>query len=72
MSVTMTLGEVTAAAGEAYGAHQQGLSSPANQVAFGNAVATGMAIAAASSKSPAFLQGLGAGVAPRPVQLQWV
>ncbi len=34
MSRIVTVGEVAAAAGDAYGAYQGGLSSPANQASF--------------------------------------
>ena len=37
MSVVVTTGELAAAAGDAYGAYQGELSSPANQVSFGAA-----------------------------------
>ena len=43
MSGIVTAGEVAAAAGDAYGAYQGGLSTPANQASFGAAVAAGAA-----------------------------
>lgn len=39
MSGIVTVGEVAAASGDAYGAYQGGLSTPSNQASFGAAVA---------------------------------
>lgn len=64
MSVVVTTGELAAAAGDAYGAYQGGLSSPANQASFGAAVAAGAATIASSGRWGPFSQGLGIGVAP--------
>ena len=64
MSRILTVGEVAAAAGDAYGAYQGGLSSPANQASFGAAVAAGAAAVASRGYWGPFAQGLGIGVAP--------
>jgi len=64
MSGIVTVGEVAAAAGDAYGAYQGGMSMPANQASFGAAVAAGAAAMASTGSFGAFAQGLGIGVAP--------
>lgn len=64
MSVVITTGEIAAAAGDAYGAYQGGLSSPANQASFGAAVAAAASTLASNARGAPFLNGLGIGVAP--------
>ncbi|HND28261.1 MAG TPA: hypothetical protein PKV87_11430 [Pseudomonadales bacterium] len=64
MSGIVTMGEVAAAAGDAYGAYQGGMSTPTNQASFGAAVASGAAVMASTGRFGAFAQGLGLGVAP--------
>ncbi len=64
MSGIVTMGEVAAAAGDAYGAYQGGMSTPTNQASFGAAVASGAAVMASTGRFGAFAQGLGPGVAP--------
>jgi len=72
MSGIVTAGEVAAAAGDAYGAYQGGLSTPANQASFGAAVAAGAAAMASTGSFGAFAQGLGIGVAPATAVTQTV
>lgn len=69
MSTVITIGEISAAAGDAYGASQGtgGLSSPANQASFGAAVAAGASAWASAISSPTqfpFLNGLSTSIAP--------
>lgn len=64
MSVVVTIGEIAAAAGDAYGAYQGGLSSPSNQASFGAAVAAAASTLASNARGAPFLNGLGIGVAP--------
>ncbi len=66
----VTMGEVAAAAGDAYGAYQGGMSTPANQASFGAAVSAGAAAAASTGRFGAFAQGLGIGVAPAAAMTQ--
>lgn len=69
MSTIVKAGEIVAAAGDAYGAHQGGLSSPANQAAFGAAVAS--AATAVASRSPlSFVKGAGIGASPAAAATQ--
>jgi hypothetical protein len=58
------MGELAAAAADAYGAYQGGLGSPSNQASIGAAVAAGVATIASSGRWGPFPQGLGIGVAP--------
>jgi hypothetical protein len=64
MSKVVTIGELAAAAADAYGAYQGGLGSPSNQASFGAAVAAGAATIASNGRWGPFPQGLGIGVAP--------
>lgn len=64
MSLVITTGEIAAAAGDAYGAYQGGLSSPANQALFGAAVAAATSTLASNARGAPFLNGLGIGAAP--------
>lgn len=64
MSGIVTVGEVAAASGDAYGAYQGGLSTPSNQASFGAAVAAAASTVASTGRFGAFAQGLGIGVAP--------
>ena len=64
MSIVVTTGEIAAAAGDAYGAYQGGLSSPANQASFGAAVAAATSTLASNARGAPFLNGLGIGAAP--------
>jgi len=52
MSGIVTMGEVAAAAGDAYGAYQGGMSTPTNQASFGAAVASGAAARWAGPPAP--------------------
>ena len=60
----MTTGELAAAAADAYGAHQKGLSTSANVASFGAAVAAGAAVIASTGFFGAFVRGIGIGTAP--------
>lgn len=64
MSRIGTLGDLSAASGDAYGAYQGGLSSPANQASFGAATATAIATGLQAAKAAPFLQGLSTNIAP--------
>ena len=64
MSIVVTTGEIAAAAGDAYGAYQGGLSYPANQALFGAAVAAATSTLASNARGAPFLNGLGIGAAP--------
>jgi len=64
MSKVVTIGELAAAAADAYGAYQGGLGSPSSQASFGAAVAAGAATIASNGRWGPFPQGLGIGVAP--------
>jgi len=64
MSRIMTTGELAAAAADAYGAHQKGLSTSANVASFGAAVAAGAAVIASTGFFGAFVRGIGIGTAP--------
>lgn len=59
-----TLGEVAAAAGDAYAGYQGGLDSPANQAAIASAVASALTAVASNGYLGAFAHGLGTGAAP--------
>jgi len=64
MSGIITVGEIAAASGDAYGAYQGGLVSPSAQASFGAAVAAAAAAIASTGRLGGFPQGLGIGIAP--------
>ena len=64
MSGVITVGEIAAAAGDAYGAYQGGLVTPSAQASFGAAVASAAAALASNGRYGGFVQGVGFGVAP--------
>lgn len=52
MGHIVTVGELAAAAADAHGAYNGGLSSPVNQASFGAAVASAAAVLASAGKNP--------------------